>query len=95
MQQSAPAIVGDILALQLPTVECSTCWFSVCKGVRQGSVVSSQLFIIHRHHHERSECITEIQGIRNISVRGANITELIYGDASFSTTPGELNNLVQ
>ena len=76
----------------------TTDWFSVSKGVRQGCIVSPQLFSIYTESIMRE--VEEEQSNSEydaLSVGGTKITELRYADdtALFSTTPEGLNNLVQ
>ena len=76
----------------------TTDWFSVSKGVRQGCIMSPQLFSVYTESIMR-----EVEEEQNnseydeLSVGGTKITELRYADdtALFSTTPEGLNNLVQ
>ena len=76
----------------------TTDWFSVSKGVRQGCIMSTQLFSVYTESIMR-----EVEEEQNnseydeLSVGGTKITELRYADytALFSTTPEALNNLVQ
>ena len=76
----------------------TTDWFSVSKGVRQGCIMSPQLFSVYTESIMR-----EVEEEQNnseydeLSIGGTKITELRYADdtALFSTTPEGLNNLVQ
>ena len=75
----------------------TTDWFSVSKGVRQGCIMSPQLFIVYTESIIRE--VEEEQSnseYDELSVGGTKITELRYADdtALFSTTPERLNNIV-
>ena len=76
----------------------TTDWFSVSKGVRQGCIMSPQLFSVYTEsimrEVEEEQTNSEYD---ELSVGGTKITELRYADdtALFSTTPEGLNNLVQ
>ena len=72
-------------------------WFSVSKSVRQGCIMSPQLFSVYTESIMR-----EVEKEQNnseydeLSVGGTTFTELRYVDDSalFSTPPEGLNNLV-
>ncbi len=76
----------------------TTDWFNVGKGVRQGCIMSPQLYCVYTENIMRE--VKEEQSnseYDDLSVEGTKIPELWYADdtALFSTTPEGLNNLVQ
>ena len=63
------------------TLDGTTDWFKIEKGVRQGCLLSPCLFNLYAEHIMRNAGLSELQA--GIKIAGNNINDLTYEDDPF------------